>query len=129
MRRQTVVIKAVNTILEKATKPLTVQQILEALAKKDLLPNKTTVYRILEKLCKDNKVTEISVKHGACVYERNTKSFHYHFVCTLCHDVFCLKSKEKESEVQSFHSLFPSDGFRVHDQEFNLYGVCAPCSA
>ena len=83
-KRNTIIATQVLEILKSADTPLSVPAILAALTKQGLSPNKTTIYRILEKLMKDNTVTEISIRNKGNVYEIQNGHHHHHFICNNC---------------------------------------------
>jgi len=88
--------------------------------------NKTTVYRLLDRLEDDGIVHsfagEDSVKYYAkcrtCSGPGHTHN-HPHFHCTACNTVRCL-----DDEV----SLTVSGGFQVMEAQVLLKGRCAACS-
>ncbi len=88
--------------------------------------NKTTVYRLLDRLEDDGIVHsfagEDSVKYYAkcrtCSGPAHTHN-HPHFHCTACNTVRCL-----DDEV----SLTVSGGFQVMEAQVLLKGRCAACS-
>ncbi|MBL7107216.1 MAG: transcriptional repressor [Phycisphaerae bacterium] len=115
---------AILETLLKAKKPLSTKQITNKLGKKH--PDKTTIYRTLESLCKSD------VLHKAYTHQRSwhfepahncgkTKC-HPHFKCINCQNLFCLYKV-------SFPDIKGLDkGFITHRQQLRLEGLCPECS-
>jgi len=127
LERKTTISTEVLHVLEGASSPLSVAQIMESLDEKGLRPNKTTVYRLMEKLIGKKAVSEISVRNGTAYYELSKGHHHHHFVCNECETVFCLDSCHVESHGINLSALLPYKGFQIQSHDFNLYGVCEPC--
>ena len=126
--RKTVIGNHVTAIFKKAQAPLSVQDILSHLAKLNLTPNKTTIYRMLEKLVAKNTLTEIAIKQGGSVYELSPKTHHHHFICNSCSHVYCLKSCHVDTHQIDLSGLLPNNKFRIQSHDFNLYGTCDACN-
>tara|TARA_A100001015_G_C14839878_1_gene652054 strand:+ start:113 stop:514 length:402 start_codon:yes stop_codon:yes gene_type:complete len=125
--RNTVTANAVVKLLTQSKNPLSVPKIIEGLNNISLFPNKSTVYRILEKLKYKNMIVEVFFKQGVVYYEL-TQDHHYHFFCNECQTVFCLDSthnKNVKFDVSKLVSKTSSVQIQAHD--FNFYGVCEPC--
>ena len=128
LERKTTISSHVLTTLESSSYPLSVPQIMDQLNQKELHPNKTTIYRILEKLAKKNVVTEVTIRSGTTYYEFSNKHHHHHFICNECETVFCLDTCHVEAQQMNLSSLLPSKQFKIQSHDFNLYGTCEPCS-
>lgn len=126
LKRKTIVSKYVLKEFEKSNHPLSVNQIIENLNHKGISPNKTTVYRIIEKLLSKSIISEISVKNHSSVYEF-TKDHHHHFICNECHTVFCLDQCHVKSHQINLDNLLPNKNFIIQSHDFNLYGICENC--
>ena len=121
--------KNILSILKFSKKPVSAPEILNKLLKKNLNPNKTTVYRILDKLIKKNTISEISIKNKANHYEIKHNNHHqHHFICNLCEEIFCLKSCHQESAPLSLQELLPNPEFKIISHDISIYGICKPCS-
>lgn len=127
LQRKTTISSHVLKQLEKSRHPLSVAQIMKQLHKRGLNPNKTTIYRILEKLINKNAVAEIAVKNGATYYEFS-HGHHHHFICNHCDTIFCLDACHVESHDINLSELLPNQQFKIHSHDFNLYGVCELCA-
>ena len=126
LKRKTIISNLVLEELEKKEHPISVNQLIENLKKKGLSPNKTTIYRILEKLVNKKIVTEISVRNSSSFYEFS-KHHHHHFICNKCITVYCLSHCHINTHQINLNLLLPNKDFSIEAHDFNLYGVCAPC--
>ncbi len=127
LKRKTAISKKVLHILKNTNRALSVPQLLSLLAKANLTPNKTTVYRIMDKLVRNNDVSMITLKSGTSYYEFNTHH-HHHFYCYSCEQLFCLSSCHFESSKFDIKALLPNENFKITSHDFNIYGECAPCA-
>ena len=127
LKRKTIISSEVLDILEKNKHPMSIIQIIKTLQYKGLTPNKTTIYRIIEKLIQQKTITEISVKNSASHYELSDHHHHHHFICNECTTVYCLKQCHVESHQINLDHLLPNPNFSIDSHDFNLYGTCEPC--
>lgn len=125
--RRTHISNAVLEILEQAQHAISIPQLLQSLAQKGLTPNKTTIYRIIEKLVQKHHVTPLTFENGVTYFEFS-KKHHHHFFCKKCETVFCLPACHVRTHNISLQELLPSDTFKIEDHDFNLYGLCPTCS-
>jgi Fur family ferric uptake transcriptional regulator len=119
--------KAQVMIVEKLLKtkrPLSREELAGQLGRNR--PDKTTIYRIMERLCERNLVHKAYVKGRAVKYElaRNCKDkqCHPHFTCTSCGETFCLK----DTFVPLIKGL--KKGFVIRRQQVRIEGLCSSCS-
>ena len=127
IKRKTAVSSTVLDVLKHSENALSVPQLLEILAQKDLKPNKTTVYRLMDKLVADHTVSLVTVNNGTTYYELS-KNHHHHFFCNSCAQLFCLTSCHFDSIKFDLNTLLPNPKFKISNHDFNLYGTCEPCS-
>ena len=127
-KRKTAVSESVLDILESNSKPISFLQLKTALLKQGLTPNKSTIYRILEKLKEKSVISELYFKNGSRFFELESRH-HHHFYCTNCDDVYCLDQCTFESPNHSLNDLAPNPNFNIQLHDFNLYGICDSCSA
>lgn len=87
--------------------------------------NKTTVYRVLEKLKKQGKVHSVTDPRGTAYFipcrdcsEDEHRDFHYHFKCLECREIKCLPEKVSPPVPP---------GHRVESCELLLLGTCPKC--
>ena len=129
-KRQTKISDAVLQLLGDATHPLSINQIIEQLVAVHLSPNRTTVYRIMDKLVQQDVAAVITVNNGISYFELSKKgdAHHHHFFCNVCYTLFCLASCHVDQHDIDLTRFLPNKGFEITGHDFNLYGICAPCS-
>lgn len=114
---------AVLSVLFRATKPVTQQQIAEQLSKD--APDKVTIYRTLEALVEANIVHKAYLRHRTWHFELahncTQKQCHPHFTCLECGKNFCL------TELNVPFAKSPYKGFRIEHQQVRLEGLCPEC--
>ena len=81
-----------------------------------------TVYRNLQGLLEDGKITELNYGKGQSRFDGNPEP-HYHFVCSRCGKVldFAMEAPPIPREVLDFA---PGN---VKSYRFECYGVCKDC--
>lgn len=101
---------------------LTVPEILDALAKKGMTFNKTSVYRNLEKMLAEDGVCRHSFGSDKVYYElRNPDNDHHdHFVCEKCKNIDHLGCVIDAAKVP--------EGFVLEHHHVTLFGVCKSCA-
>ncbi|MFD2568583.1 Fur family transcriptional regulator [Pseudotenacibaculum haliotis] len=119
--------KSVETLLgvfEQSEKAISVVDLVSQLQKE---MNKTTVYRILDKLEKDGIVHSFLGKEGLKWYAKcqgcssgHHVDAHPHFQCNNCGTIECLSLDVKIPTVKNY---------QISSVEIMLQGTCAQCSA
>jgi Fe2+ or Zn2+ uptake regulation protein len=83
--------------------------------------SRTTVYNVLDILCKKGAVRRLSIEDRESRYDANVTN-HIHFKCKDCLQVFDI-----------MHSAFPkiilAEGFKVDSMEVNIEGTCPSCTS
>ena len=127
--RKTIASNKVLEILTNAPHPLGINQIMEQLKQMSIEPNKTTVYRILDKLIQKKVVTTVMINNRTSYYEliKKNHSHHHHFFCTTCHTLYNLDKCLIEKHNIDLSQFLPNKNFEITSHDFNLYGVCEPC--
>jgi Fur family ferric uptake transcriptional regulator len=117
---------AVLDILFKATTPLSVNAIRQALETKANI-DKVTVYRILSLFRQRGIIREIASAGGASYYEMATleNPLHPHFSCRNCGAFTCLAPLPF---TQAPELILSKDDYSVDHIEINISGLCACCS-
>ncbi len=100
-------------------------------AQGDEVPNITTIYRYLDKLCAEHRVMKYAGEKGEkAVYqfmeEGETCANHLHLKCSSCGQVTHMNCGFME-EVRGH--LMVSHGFTLNCEGSMLYGVCSKCAA
>ena len=114
---------AIRYAFERANRPLSPQQVLDAAHAEVKGLGIATVYRNIKDLLKEGWLSAVELPSCPAVYERSGKSHHHHFHCDRCRRVF-----ELHGCVLSINRLAGRD-FSVTRHELVLYGVCADCKS
>ncbi len=127
--RKTAVSDFVIKLFKKNDSPLSVNQILYSLNQQSLFPNKSTVYRIIDKLKKQQFICEVPLKYGPTYFELNRNlHHHHHFFCNHCEKLFCLDVCNFDfQDLISSQFTKQNISFKIQSHDFNLYGVCDVC--
>lgn len=108
-----------------AKSPLAATDILKDLDKHKLHSNKTTVYRELAFLEKQNIVKTIDFGDGTRRYEVIGDHHHHHLICTQCLKV---EDVELEHDVDEEGArLGKQKGFKVTGHSLEFFGLCKNC--
>jgi Fur family transcriptional regulator, ferric uptake regulator len=116
---------AVLDILLKATMPLSVNTIRQALETKASI-DKVTVYRILSLFRQRGIIREIASAGGANYFEIATleNPLHPHFSCRNCGAFTCLAPLPF---TQAPELILSKDDYSIDHIEINISGLCACC--
>lgn len=121
--RTTKQLTEVLKILEKNKGPVSALEVLKLAKKKAPLINKTTIYRILDRLVKEKVVEAIMLQEGTVHYEKiSNRKHHHHFVCLECSTIYCI-----DGCVSGLQKMLPK-GFSLVNHEVTLRGICKSCS-
>ena len=111
---------AILTLLANEDKPLSQDQIAGRLGRD--CPNKVTIYRTLESLCRAGLVHKAFVHKRAEHFELADRctdaQCHPHFTCTSCGDMHCLTG------ISLPMARSPYKGFIIGRQRIQLEGLC-----
>lgn len=111
--------------LRSAQSPQSVPELQKALARKKYLPNKTTLYREIERLVMLGLLSKVQLSESRVSYEL-AGEHHHHFVCQACQGVtkisFC------ETLMKTIGSALQSQGKKVTHHNFEFFGVCEQCA-
>lgn len=141
LERKTKLSKMVLKLLGRVSQPLSINQLLELLSNEQLSPNKTTLYRMMDKLIDNNAVAMITRSNGASYFElinhghvskhnhKHHGGHHHHFFCNNCDVVKCLDSCFMEKNNIDLNKLLPNKKFMIENHDFNLYGTCDLCNS
>jgi Fe2+ or Zn2+ uptake regulation protein len=113
--------KVILNSITKSDNPIDFIQISDTLNAQKLSPNKTTIYRNLEKLEQDGLIKKVLLSDQKQYWEKVQTSSHYHFhlVCNLCKKIEC-------REFAKPLDLGFTD-FLIQKSEFNIFGLCQQC--
>lgn len=124
---KTLLLQSVKSIFATISSPITVLGIQGVLAEQDLTPNKTTLYRMLEKLKAQGFIEDILLNNKTTYYERKT-NHHHHFRCNHCDYIRCIVDPNLEAQIHSLQDDVESDGLTIQSHHFFLTGSCQACA-
>lgn len=115
---------AILTVLMKAGKPLSQEQIARQSGKKHC--DKVTIYRTLESLLNVGLVHRAFIdkraRHFELSHNCTESQCHPHFTCTNCGNTTCL------TKVTLPMAKSPYKGYIIHRQQVRLEGLCPNCA-
>ena len=112
---------ALREVLERADRPLSIPELLEAASKRVDGLGVATVYRAVGALLQDGWIEAVEIPGEPARYERSNKEHHHHFQCQRCDRVFDIAGC-----MENLRKLVPPK-FRINAHSVTLYGVCANC--
>ncbi|PKL31864.1 transcriptional repressor [Candidatus Saccharibacteria bacterium HGW-Saccharibacteria-1] len=122
----TAIQKATYLFFNNLTQPADYCQIMEHLDKIGLKVNKTTVYRNLNTLLVENKITELDFGEGKKRYELR-QNHHHHLVCNQCKKIECFEI------IQDLHQqeaeIAKNTEFKITSHVLEFFGTCKVCQA
>ncbi len=116
-------------IVENKEKHITADEIITRFSKQEHPIGKSTVYRYLDKLCKENIIRKFTIdgSSSAC-YQYGTGSEscheHYHFKCENCGELFHVGCKLMNGIKE--HVMAEHD-FVIDSSKTVFYGMCGKC--
>ncbi len=124
--RITAIRRVLVNVLEKTTRPLSVQDLLVKLKKSSIDANKTTVYRQLETLLKYNLLREIRLADRSVLYElAREDDHHHHLVCLGCGEIDDVSFKDDVERQEK--NILKTKKFKVARHSLEFFGWCAHC--
>ena len=111
-----------DTLIKLKTHP-PIEEIYAEIQKEHPAISKTTVYRNLRQLAKNNVIREVSLADGLERYD-DTNFCHYHFKCRSCGKIFDVDMDyiaKINNKVQEKH------GFHIDEHEIVFRGICVKC--
>lgn len=122
--RLTKVREALAEIFCQTERPLTVPEILVKLEQSNLRPNKTTVYRELEILIKNEILKEVYFNDDKKRYELD-RDHHHHLVCKQCGEVIEIEC-DHSFELQ-VEAVAKKNNFVIETESLEFFGQCKNC--
>jgi Fe2+ or Zn2+ uptake regulation protein len=124
--KKTALLTEVTSILKEQNCPLSVPQIQELLKKRSFLPNKTTLYRMLEKLKQHGDIESILLDNAVAHFEYKTHH-HHHFICNDCKDITCIADETLENHIHRVQDILAAKGLSITSHQFSFSGMCHNC--
>lgn len=125
--RQTPLLKNVQALLTREHRPLSVPDLQDLLADQGVTPNKTTLYRLLERMKKEGIISEVLLDSKVAFYELQDHH-HHHFTCSECRQIRCIDDPELESQIHQLEQKLAQKGFTVENHHFSVSGQCGQCT-
>lgn len=125
--RLTAVRLALVQIFTGTEQPQTASELLERLRQKLPRVHKTTLYRELDFLTKEDVIREVSFEDAVVRYEMN-KDHHHHLVCEICHRIEEVEVEGAEEILKKVEKqLGRTSQFRSIRHSMEFFGVCRTC--
>lgn len=122
--RKSVSREAIRSVLESSREPVSVHQVMDRMARKGKVFNKTTVYRELEILKQSGIVRELFLRNDVALYEL-VGTHHHHAVCRSCGGVQHIDVIEPKEWLKK--EFLTEKGFVATDHMLEFFGVCREC--
>ncbi len=88
--------------------------------------NRSTVYRSLERLVNQGKISVSDIGTGSLVYELVGTGLHHHLVCQQCHQIITIPH---DDVAILFNKIEKDSHFQVVTNHLILYGICPQCQS
>ncbi len=123
-QRTTRQLEAIRKAIEKAGRPLSIEEIQKEASETVHSLGQRTVYRVVRRLQEEGFVTNVSVPGGSDRYELTSvaSNHHHHFHCNACDRFFDIKGCPG-----GLKRMLP-EGFTLERHELTLSGLCASCA-
>jgi len=114
---------AVLSLLQKATKPLSIKEIEAKIDSTDT----ATIYRMLESFKEAGIVRAIDFQKGFAFFELNDKNDHHHIVCNSCGRI---EDFVADGEGKLFKQVLKKSKYftQINDHSLELFGLCKNCN-
>jgi len=119
--------KAIVELIFAGDGPISAIEIGKALKKKNIVVNKTTVYRELDFLMKRELVREVKLEARKSYYESALMEHHHHLICNACGKVKKIRSKGLEKKMMEIEKAQYKKGFEILDHSLEFFGRCQQC--
>lgn len=117
--------KAILELLEKNPKPLSSPDMQILFLRKKINVNKTTVYRELAFLKKQNIIRELQFGDNVKKYELMPDNHHHHIVCVNCEKIEDIEL-EKDLDIAE-KTITQNKKFKILKHSLEFYGICEKC--
>lgn len=116
---------AILEVFKKAKKPMSAQEVIDALPRG---ADQATVYRTLRSLNEKGILRQIDLRHNHAHYELANLAEHHHLVCLECGKIEIVHHcNMEETQARVLRSSKHFAEIRQHALEF--YGICKSCAA
>jgi len=118
--------KGLLSLLSHKHAVLSAPEIMKALAKKNLVVNKTTIYRELDFLLSHDVIREVDLLDGLKRYELKDSGHHHHIVCTSCRKIECVEMHDDLCTLEK--KISARYKFKIESHVLEFFGICNLCS-
>lgn len=125
--RKTPLLEAVKKIFESREGPINVSDLQIFLKTCGFVPNKTSLYRMLDKLKTDGFIDDILLDTKMTYYERKTHH-HHHFTCDSCRSIECITDPDLETQIHLLEAKLEAKGLVIKEHHFSFAGKCVACA-
>jgi Fur family ferric uptake transcriptional regulator len=116
----------VLSLFQEEKGPLTVPQLREKLAAHEKRPNKTTLYRQIQKLLQEGLLTSVTLHNDIGYYEYNAHH-HHHVCCESCNTILCIEDEALEAQIHRLEHQLTDQNWQITRHEFAFMGQCPAC--
>jgi Fur family transcriptional regulator, ferric uptake regulator len=102
------------------------QQIFDQIRLRLPAVNRSTVYRSLERLANQGKISVSDIGTGSLVYEMVGEGRHHHLVCQECQQIIEISDEDVSA---LFAKVEKSSHFEILTNHLILYGICPGCQS
>ncbi|WP_395632654.1 Fur family transcriptional regulator [Flavobacterium sp.] len=87
--------------------------------------DRVTVYRVLDRLVKEDKVHKVitldgTIRYAACYHKEQHSHNHVHFNCEKCNTTTCMETVNPEVQLSS--------DYTITSYNFTVTGICPKCN-
>ena len=122
-KRSTPVYKALIDIFESHSEPVSNKDVILLLKKSGLSPNRTTIYRQIEKLTNDGVIKRVRIDDKSSSYEK-AALHHHHVICKKCEKI---EDVELKDDTILEKGIIDRGGFEILNHSLEFYGICRGC--
>ncbi len=124
--RNTPLLETVLKIFTDQHRPISVPELQALLKEQNLEPNKTTLYRLLERLESNGKIDTVLLDSRTTYYEK-ADHHHHHFVCENCDEIQCISDQDLEEKIHQLEDQLKASGLKIKQHQFSFSGCCKSC--
>jgi len=112
-------------VLFSSKNPVSAMCIKNLLTKQKIDANKTTIYRELDFLLKNEVIESVKLDEKMTMYEI-CSGHHHHVKCTTCNKIFEIELNEDITKHEK--KIFEKTGVKVLNHILEFFGTCKSCN-
>lgn len=114
-------------VLEENQTPLSIDDLIKKLESKKTSVNKTTVYREIQFLEKQNVISAVEFGDGKKRYELSGPNHHHHIVCLNCGRIKDIPlSKDLDKHEKNIAKI---TNYKIINHSLEFFGYCQNCKS